>query len=282
MGSSRKESATYKVAEELGGLEVLDASFERQTFSRHSHEGYTVGVIERGAQEFYRTGGNHVAPKDTIILVNADEVHSGHSASEGGWSYKAMYPLPEQFEQISRELQAGMTGRINGAPYFPQPVVYDPELAAQMRLVFATLETSENPLLRETLLYAVLVKLMARHAKTREAPKELGKSFGQLNLVKEFLDDFPQASVSLTDLANLASLSPYHLLRSFQSTFGLAPHAYQIQTRLRLAKKLIANGMQLSDAAQECGFHDQSHFHRHFKKAMGVTPGQFAKGTRGK
>ncbi|EMN6212469.1 AraC family transcriptional regulator, partial [Vibrio vulnificus] len=31
------------------------------------------------------------------------------------------------------------------------------------------------------------------------------------------------------------------------------------------------------DVAQECGFHDQSHFHRHFKKAMGVTPGQYVK-----
>ncbi|EIV1777898.1 helix-turn-helix transcriptional regulator, partial [Vibrio vulnificus] len=59
--------------------------------------------------------------------------------------------------------------------------------------------------------------------------------------------------------------------------YGFPPHAYQIQQRLRLAKKLLRQGRRILDVAQECGFHDQSHFHRHFKKAMGVTPGQYVK-----
>lgn len=275
--SASKERAIYRVAEEFGGIEVLDANYHHQNFSRHSHEGYTVGVIEQGAQQFYRTGGNHIAPQDSIILVNADEVHNGHSATEGGWSYQAMYPLPEQFESISKELHAGMSGSGNGAPYFPDPVVYDPELAGQLRLVFETLKHSDNRLLRETLLYSVMTKLMCKHGKTTIAVPETYKAQQQLRLVKEFIDDFPSADISLQDLANLASFSPFHLVRSFQKTYGLPPHSYQIQARLRLAKKLIKSGQKVLYAAQEAGFHDQSHFHRHFKKAMGITPGQFAK-----
>ena len=53
-----KEKAEYKITEELGGLETLNAEYEKQNFSRHSHEGYTLGVIEQGAQRFYRTGGH--------------------------------------------------------------------------------------------------------------------------------------------------------------------------------------------------------------------------------
>ncbi|UTV30337.1 AraC family transcriptional regulator [Photobacterium atrarenae] len=270
-----KELATYRVAQELGGIELLNAHYHRQNFSRHSHEGYTVGVIENGAQKFYRTGGNHVAPQNSIILVNADEIHNGHSATEGGWSYQAMYPLPGQFEAISRELTVS-TAR-SGAPYFPSPVVDDPELANQLRLVFNTLEHSTNRLLRETLLYGVLTKLMCKHGCQPGLPGESPKAQQQVKRVKEFLDDFPSADVSLQELANLASFSPYHLVRAFQKVYGLPPHGYQIQSRLRLAKKLIRQGHTLSDAAQEAGFHDQSHLHRHFKKAMGVTPGQFAK-----
>ncbi|UXI03809.1 AraC family transcriptional regulator [Photobacterium sp. TY1-4] len=270
-----REQATYRVAEELGGIELLNAQYHRQNFSRHSHEGYTVGVIENGAQKFYRTGGNHVAPQHSIILVNADEIHNGHSATEGGWSYQAMYPLPEQFEVISRELASGTSH--SGAPYFPSPVVNDPELAGQLRLVFKTFENSTNRLLRETLLYSVLTKLMCKHGRRPCLPDDPAKAQRQVNLVKEFLDDFPCADVSLQELANLASFSPYHLVRAFQKAFGLPPHSYQIQARLRLAKRLIRQGHALSDAAQEAGFHDQSHFHRHFKKAMGITPGQFAK-----
>ncbi|OZS42360.1 AraC family transcriptional regulator [Photobacterium sanguinicancri] len=268
-----KERADYKITDDLGGLEILDAEYEKQNFSRHSHEGYTIGVIETGAQRFYRTGGHHVAPQDTIILVNADEVHSGHSATEGGWAYRAMYPLPKQLEQLTKDLYLPSYG----APYFPNAVISDPELANQLRLVFNTLENSDNRLLRETLIYGTLVKLMGRHAKSRLNPNLETKAQKQLLLVKEFLDDYPQADVSLDELAKLAAISPYHLVRSFQKEFGLPPHAYQIQSRLRLARKLLKLGHSISDTAQECGFHDQSHFHRHFKKANGYTPGQYIK-----
>jgi len=269
----KKERAEYQVAEELGGLEILDADYEKQTFSRHSHEGYTIGVIERGAQHFYRTGGNHTAPQDSIILINADDIHSGHSATDGGWGYKAMYPLPEQLESLSRELSCGQVG----APYFAEPVVYDPELANQLRLVFTMLEQSDNRLLRETLVYGVLVKLMCKHSKMRYTDGAISKAQKPLYLIKEFLDDFPQADVSLEDLSRLSHLSAYHLVRSFQKAFGLPPHSYQIQSRLRMARKLLKQGHTLSDTAQETGFHDQSHLHRHFKKAMGITPGQYLK-----
>lgn len=265
-----KESARFQIADELGGIEVLDAQYNKQNFSRHSHEGFTVGVIERGAQRFYRTGGEHVAPQNSIILVNADEVHTGHSAVEGGWAYRAMYPLPAQFETIAREMGSARYG----APYFPNAVVNDAELANQFRLVFETLEKSQNRLLRETLIYASLVKLMARHGKHAPATSSSGPP-QQLALVKEFLDDFPQTDVSLEELAKLAGLSPFHLVRVFQKQFGLPPHAYQIQARLRYAKTLLRAGHSIADTAQLCGFHDQSHLHRHFKKTMGITPRQY-------
>lgn len=270
----KKEIATYCRASELGGLDLLDAQYEKQNFSRHSHEGYTVGVIETGAQRFFRTGGNHIAPQNSIILVNADEVHNGHSASEGGWSYKAMYPRPEQFESLKNELDFQFTG----APYFSEPVVYDPYLATQLRLVFHTLQHSDSKLLRETLVFDTLTKLMCRHGKAKPQLTSLSTSKRQLLLVKEFLDDFPEENVSLDELGKLANLSPYYLVRAFQKQFGLPPHAYQIQAKLRKAKSLLYLGSKISDIAQDLGFHDQSHFHRHFKRAMGVTPGQYLKG----
>lgn len=266
------EGATFQTAGELGGLEFIEAKYKTHNFSRHSHEGYTIGVIEKGAQRFFRTGGNHIAPQDSIILVNADQVHNGQSATEDGWEYKAMYPLPEQFATLTQGLNSETV-----IPYFPEPVVYDPEMAQQLRLVFDTLENSDNRLLRETLVYGTLVKLMSRHGKKRREYEPNTRSKQQLLVAKEFLDDFPQADVSLEDLAKLANLSPYHFARSFQKEFGFPPHAYQVQSRLRYAIRLMKQGHTLSDIAQESGFHDQSHLHRHFKRAMGVTPKQYMK-----
>ena len=268
-----KESATYLHQEELGGIEMLDASYHRQCFSRHSHEGYTFGIIEKGTQKFYRTGTNNLAPAGSIILINADDIHNGQADTEDGWAYKALYPLPEQFEQISREI--GQHSAF--APFFPEPVIQDNELAAQFRLVYRVLLESDNKLLRESLLYSLLVRLVGRYGKSRTEPKRGSSAIRQVNTVKEFLDDLPEANVSLSELAQLVSLNPYYLVRLFKKEFGLPPHAYQIQSRLRYAAKRIKEGAQLADVSVQTGFHDQSHFSRHFKKAMGITPGQYAK-----
>ena len=276
-GSARQiknsEKAEFTLAQELGGIELLDASYHKQNFSRHCHEGYTVGVIETGAQKFFRTGSNHLAPQNSIILVNADEVHNGCSATENGWSYRAMYPLPEQFASINQEL--GLTS--TGAPYFPDAVVHDKPMADMLRMTFQTLKESDNRLLRESVVYSTMIKLMARHSKHRGENQTQALAQPQLARVKQFLDDHPSADISLEELAVLAGLSPFYLIKQFQRTFGLPPHAYQIQARVRLAKKLIRSGDKLLDVALACGFHDQSHLNRHFKRTMGVTPGQYAK-----
>ncbi|WP_438268924.1 AraC family transcriptional regulator [Photobacterium damselae] len=247
------ESANYLHHQELGGIEMLDASYHKQCFFRHSHEGYTFGIIEKGAQKFFRTGVNNIAPTGSIILINADDIHNGEADTEEGWAYKALYP------------------------YFPDAVIHDEELAAQFRLVYQVLIESDNNLLRESLLYSLLIKLMAKHGKSRINFGPDKTASKQVTIVKDFLDDLPDANVSLNELAQLVSLNPYYLVRLFKKEFGLPPHAYQIQSRLRYATRLIKEGNKLADVAIQSGFHDQSHFIKHFKKAMGVTPRQYAK-----
>jgi AraC-like DNA-binding protein len=47
------------------------------------------------------------------------------------------------------------------------------------------------------------------------------------------------------------------------------------KVRLHKARQLLKQGYTIAMTAQNCGFSDQSHFNRHFKKAMGVTPSQY-------
>lgn len=103
MHEQKSEYVDYKHLQELGGLELLTASYHQKQFSKHVHEGYCIGVIEEGAQAFFRTGKLHIAPKGDIILVNADEIHTGASAVESGWSYRAIYPTPEMLNEVSRD-----------------------------------------------------------------------------------------------------------------------------------------------------------------------------------
>lgn len=82
--------------------------------------------------------------------------------------------------------------------------------------------------------------------------------------------------VDLETLAKEVGLSRFQALRAFKRRYGLPPHAYQLCVRLGKARSLLTEGAAPVDVAMSCGFVDQSHFNRHFKRTFGVTPAQYA------
>ena len=267
-----KEQTSFQYCQELGGLEVVNANYHHKNFSRHTHESYTIAVIERGVQRFFRSGQEHYAPQASFIFVNADDVHNGQAATAGGWSYRAIYPLEHQFKKLADDL--GLAS--NFAPYFPKAVVDDPQMAMELQQLFGVLHYSDNSLYRETMLNGVMTRLMLKHSISRPNAKDIRLHKKPLALVKQYIHDNLFNNISLESLATLSGLSSYYLVRQFQKNFGLPPHAYQIQARLHKSKTLLKQGISVSHVAVELGFHDQSHFHRHFVKANGVSPGNYA------
>ena len=84
-------------------------------------------------------------------------------------------------------------------------------------------------------------------------------------------------NLDLETLAKRAGLTRFEALRAFKKRYGLPPHAYQLCLRIGHARTLLLEGVQAADVAARCGFADQSHFTRHFKRFHGVTPMQFAR-----
>jgi len=79
--------------------------------------------------------------------------------------------------------------------------------------------------------------------------------------------------IAVDDLAALCRLSASHFSRAFKVSFGAAPHAYIVGQRIGEAKRLMLESREsLSQIAFACGFADQSHFCRHFRRAEGCSP----------
>jgi AraC-like DNA-binding protein len=84
--------------------------------------------------------------------------------------------------------------------------------------------------------------------------------------------------VRLEDLAAQAGLSPRHFVRCFQQATGCTAHQYLLRVRLNHARQLLAQrgeAMSLAQVAVACGFCDQAHLGRHFRRAFGTTPAAY-------
>lgn len=283
-----KEKVNLICHPQLNNLEMINAHYKHKNFSKHCHESYTVSVIKTGVQKFFRSGEEHFAPADCIILVNADDVHNGQAGNELGWSYQAIYPLESHFNRLAEDIGWGN----NFSPYFPDAVVYDPELAKQLRLLFACLsssyvadiENSRKPFINKTssmqtelLFNEVLIQLMIKHGKCKSSIKPVALHKPSLLKAKSYLHDYVDENVSLALLSEHAGISVFHLVRQFKALFGLTPHAYHIQQKLVKAKSLLKSGVPVVHTSLSLGFHDQSHFHRHFVNTLGISPGKYAK-----
>ncbi len=95
---------------------------------------------------------------------------------------------------------------------------------------------------------------------------------------RDYLRRRVHEAITLEELARISRMSRFHLVRAFAAHIGLPPHAYQTRVRLERAMALLRAGIRPGEVANLTGFADQSHLTRHFRRIVGVTPGEYAKG----
>lgn len=156
--------------------------------------------------------------------------------------------------------------------------IRDP-LIQQIGLELKTeLELSADRLYAELMANALIVHLLRRYSsrKVTIAEPTGGLSNTKLRQVIDFIYNRLDQELTVTDIADVVQISPYHFSRLFKQSTGLTPHQYVIQCRVERAKQLLLQGeMELAEIADAVGFANQSHLNRHFKRCTGTTPTAF-------
>jgi AraC family transcriptional regulator len=138
---------------------------------------------------------------------------------------------------------------------------------------------SADRILVESLGTALCIRIAQRFVGRLPLPTSGGLSAERLQRVRDYVEAHLDGELSLTVLADIACLSPYHFSRSFKEAAGVGPQRYVIQRRVERAKRLMRQTRQpLTLIALEAGFADQSHFTIAFRREIGVTPGRFRAG----
>jgi AraC family transcriptional regulator len=215
-------------------------------------------------------------PAGAIMLVPAGIPGRVHWS--GGFDWLHIYLEPGLVARVAAEAFDLDPARLTVPPLDCLDL---PHLRAAMGAVGAELTTGgAGGLLAAESLANVLAVHLIRHVlaprqPTRRRDGTLPRA--KLRAVVEYIEEHVDNGLTLEQMAGVALLSPYHFARQFKAATGLPPHQYVIMRRVERAKQLLQGGgdLSLAEVAAHAGFSDQSQFSQHFKRLVGVTPGQF-------
>jgi AraC-like DNA-binding protein len=257
----------------LPGVLLMRADFTSHEFTPHVHDELVIAVTEEGGAEFDSRGLSDLAEAGTTLVFNPGEPHAGRLGRSARWRYRAFYLDDCALQRLAAELEMPA----EALPGFCSNKLRDPAIAAALQGLHAASEGGASLLARQSGLLFAMAELYARYGSARPRRPPAGAELSCVGRAAAYLQAHYAEPVTLAQLSDAAGMSAFHLARCFKKQLGLPPHAYLTQLRLQQARRLLARGLGLAEAAAAVGFYDQSALSRHFKKIYGVTPGQYAK-----
>ncbi|MFE2631758.1 AraC family transcriptional regulator [Streptomyces sp. NPDC059374] len=263
------EKARHWRYAELPDVDLLRARYIRKAFVRHTHEHFVIAAIADGVEVFHHGGADQYAGAGALALVNPDTPHTGRAGVPEGWRYGAVYPSPQVVAEIAAE-----TTSIRGAPGFVRPVLDDPYAVSLVHQVLRAADEG-NALAADTLLRVAVTRLLRLNGGA--LPQREVRSAGArvAARAREVLERRMAEPPSLERLAGDLGASPFALLRAFRDTYGMPPHTWLTDARVRRARRMLDAGVSPAEAALAVGFTDQPHLNRHFSRIVGVPPGAY-------
>lgn len=215
-------------------------------------ETFLISRFETGRSEFWTHGRSWAGAPGSVIVFAPGDVH--RDLRRDG---------PVTYQLVGFDAPAGTTRRLQSCL-----AVDDPRGRPLHRLLDAVAAGADRFTL-ECALAEPIAAIGAVDVPGLEPRRPVRRA---LTLMRERLAD----PLTLDELADHAGLDKFHLCRAFRAQVGLPPHAYLTQLRVAHAKELLAAGARPKDIAPRVGLYDQSQLNRHFRRIVGMTPGQFS------
>lgn len=208
-----------------------------------------------------------------VVIVPAGAWHRVNAEAAG--SALILGLDPKAFAQVVDE-----TFERDGIELVPHFATADP-LVHQMGIALKhALEVpgKASHFYAETMVAALTAHLLQHYCTNPSALTTYAGGLSQLKLraVTNYIHDHLSDDLRLKELASIAQVSTHHFSQLFKQSTGMPPYRYVIHRRIERSKELLCRSdLTIADVAKSVGFVDQSHFHRHFKRLVGVTPKQF-------
>ena len=245
-----------------GIREVLHARFMSHAYPLHTHDVWTLFIVDEGAIAYDLDRREGHAGPSIVSILPPHVVHDGRPGAQG-YRKRVLYI---ETDALGEDLIGSAVDR---------PVLPRTDLRRRVAALHDTLQCRDDALEAETRFAFVLDAI--RSALGTPDPHEPGEAADRLaGRLREFLDAHLFEPITMAAVAVEIEAGPTQLARAFSAAYRIAPHAYVLGRRLEAARHRILAGQPLADVAAEVGFYDQAHLTRRFATFLGVTPGRFA------
>ncbi len=247
-----------------GVREVLEATFAEHAYPPHTHDVWTLFLIDEGGVRYDLDRTEHAAEPSMVSILPPHVVHDGRPATSDGYRKRAIY------------LEAGVLGEHLVGRAVDRPFLRDPSLRGRVAALHDALGHADGAFEAEVRLHDVAERLrLAMGETTPDLVADVRRHRDLAEALRAYLDDRLFDAPTLIEAAHHLAASPTQLSRAFADAFAIPPHAYVDGRRLEIARARILDGTPLADVAAEVGFVDQAHLTRRFKRFLGTTPGRF-------
>lgn len=255
----------------LPGIVYSRGAHLTHAYPKHWHDEIHFCAYDAGSGYLGYGGNSRLVGEGDLIVMPPGVVHENWVRAAEGIGFFGAYV------DIAL-LRNGLAQIHEGEPRLPEfrdLSIEDVGVQQKFRALCAEAR-DDNQLKQETMLLEFLSSVASQCAVYAKPAARTGHEPAAVQRAREYIDEHFHRTISLADLSRLTGLSAFHLHRVFSRQTGMPPHAYQTQLRINRAKQLLRQLRSLSEVALMTGFADQSHFTRHFRRLVGVTPGRFA------
>jgi AraC-like DNA-binding protein len=243
--------------------EVFHARFTTHAYPSHTHDAWTLLIVDDGMVRYDLDRHEHGALRDQVTLLPPGVPHDGRSVRPEGFRKRVLY--------LSND---ALADDLVGAAV-DQPTLADPVLRRRVHQLHEALRGED---LEAQSRFALIRDRLRWHLSGSAAP--IPAKATAAHRLRELLDAHLPDTLSLDAAAEVIDVHPASLVRAFSREFGIPPHRYVTGRRLDLARRHLLAGRPAAEAATLSGFYDQAHLTRHFTRLLGIGPARYGLGSR--
>jgi len=263
MNTTKTTMTSYKEAPFVQIRQTLQST---RAYETHAHPTLSIGFMLEGQTCFQTPSGSFFLEQGALAIIPPHTQHSCNPIKESKRSYIMVY-LDADF---CARIQARHFKEASTLLPLTSPLIFHKALFEAFTRIIKALIKGYSPL-HVKALEAWLETFFWLYTK-QNVNTQVDAT---LNDVAHFLENRVDEPLCLNDLAKRFGVNPFVLARHFKQAYGCTPKHYALDVRINHAKKLLQDGTSLALCAQYCGFVDQSHFHRFFKRHTALTPKEY-------